>query len=99
MAEAEEEAPMAEAEEEAPMAEVEEEAPMDEDEEEPVRRASEVATEHSKHAEVGAGIFTCVCGRNFQHAPAFLIHKKFCNRAILSEEFGDFLYDEVRRVP
>ena len=50
--------------------------------------ASALTQEQPKHAQVPKGSYACECGRSFMHGPAFLIHRKFCTRALLSDLDG-----------
>ena len=47
---------------------------------------SELISQHDKHATDTGGVLTCFCGRQFNHGPAFLVHRKFCPRAIMAED-------------
>ena len=58
--------------------------------------SSEIAQAQEKHAKETAGLFVCVCGKEFAHAPAFGIHKKFCTPAIVDGDGLNFLSNPSR---
>jgi hypothetical protein len=51
--------------------------------------SSDVGEAQSRNVEIPDAMFVCWCKKKFSHAPAFLIHKKFCPRAILHSLEGD----------
>ena len=51
---------------------------------------SELAQAHEKWAAPELGPRSiCKCGKTFDHAPAFLVHRKFCTRAAAAEVLAD----------
>ena len=46
------------------------------------------AAQHERFTDAAGPNLLCFCGRTFTHAPALLVHQRFCARAALAEDHG-----------